>query len=178
MLKKLLGLLMVAALNVVPNTVFAAGAPVGDGQEEVYGGGGTAGATDNEEISCGICMERLNLDDADRPTTAVHPLEGVPAKKHRFHRDCLTRWANVRKACPFCNVSIDDAIIRELFGSSYNQEMPEINVTPDDISKFFLLLGILIIIWLRFGRSARSVKANMGNPWLRHCGLLGCGCAM
>ncbi len=153
--KKLLGLLMVAILNIMPNTIFAAGAPVGD----VHSGGATAGAADNlaahsspeatpvgEEISCGICMERLNLDDADRPTTAVHPLEGVPAKKHIFHTDCLQEWAKVRKVCPFCgDVSIDDAIIRELFGSSYKQQMPEINVTPDDISKFFLLLGILIV---------------------------------
>ncbi len=101
--KKLLGLLMVAILNIIPNTIFAAEAPVGDGQEEVYGGGGTAGAADSltahsspeataagedatpvgEENPCGICLEQLGELVADYDArTEGRRIDSVTMREH------------------------------------------------------------------------------------------------
>jgi len=160
MLKKLLGLLMVAILNIMPNTIFAAEAPVGDGQEEVYGGGGTAGATDNlvEEDPCAICFGQLQgrrtmrehlkelveglkdllaikvgtpePEDEDNRTVALHPVAKTQATQHRFHRNCIRRWLQDRHNCPLCNEIIDNAGRLRLGLERLTQEQEELN-TPE-----------------------------------------------
>jgi hypothetical protein len=53
-----------------------------------------AGAENDDEIDCVICMLEVDIDHAR--------LRMVTPCNHFFHPECLQRWMDVKMECPTC----------------------------------------------------------------------------
>ncbi|XP_051973240.1 RING finger protein 122-like isoform X1 [Xyrauchen texanus] len=50
-------------------------------------------------LTCAVCLEDFRTKDE----------LGVLPCQHTFHRRCLVKWLEVRRACPMCNIPISAA---------------------------------------------------------------------
>jgi hypothetical protein len=51
---------------------------------------------DNDNNQCSICINNIEPDS----------VEYLPCA-HGFHRDCITRWLEIKHYCPICKNNVD-----------------------------------------------------------------------